>query len=1059
MYKIPVFGMATAIAQLSVSTLLAQLPSDRPGLQLWLDASDSATIFTDAFGVNAWEDKSGNGFHATQTNAARKPTVGTGALGGMDAIHFDSVGGSDASNDGLAIDAGLSLGRPYTAYIVDQYWGGVQGRTLQGASTNWLLGKWGGGNAHYTGGWVGPSGGVAAVVNTPTIASGVGGPNYSQFNINGRFAGYSTGIDSPGNMLLGFSEGGAFNETSQADVAEVIIYNRLLGVNERDDLEAQLGTKYGIPVTQRWLSTRVDVFTGADSGEGLDFSGNFLYAVNARGPGGFDIGDASFTDDTGIIESENEILSWFPSNFTVDTTDDTNLNTLMESIRWTATNSSGLEDVKVNLTGLTPGKVYKLQLLFADPQNARHWAVSIDGDKVATNGYFAAYTGTSAATGAVLVQEFVATKSTLNIVLDGTGLIGGDINPIIQGLTLEDEGPLLNLTSTQIVNSAADLDFSGTFVYAVNAFGAAAGPVGDANFTDDNIPGVKINAPNMIGDGSWGFPDLGATSDDDNLETVLRSIRWSNNDSPEKPLSVDFTDLIPGQTYKLQLLFDDLGTTRGFDVSLNGVRIVNNFSLAPSAPSTAAVAVILNFTAEADGSAHVGLEGFATNFTDKNPILNGFTLEQTAGDGDDDNDGLPDQWELDNFEDLDETADGDLDSDNLTNFQELGFGSNPNKADADNDGLNDDAERAAGTNPNDDDTDHDNLKDGDEINIHMTNPNNADTDFDYLTDGEEVAGGLSSPLILDTDGDGYSDFIEVNVGSLPNNAGSVPAPGSYVANFTGGDVGDGLDLDGSFLYALNIGTNGAPGLIRDANFTVDSVPGVTFSTQFEIPNWNTAVNLGTTSNDNALEIALASIRWSSGIDGILPDDVTLSLTDLEVGGNYKLQLLFAEACCPARGFDVFVDGAQIADDFRPGVVQNAPRVNTGALIIYEFTATSSTINILMNTQSIADAGITDLNPILNALTLESLPVTGDFAITGISKTAGAVTLEFKGANGKTYAADYKPTLDTGFWEEVGDNVQSTGEGSQWMDTTSPARLANPSGFYRLRDPALQPLPN
>jgi hypothetical protein len=1058
MNEISVFGMASAISLFSVSTLFAQLPADTPGLRLWLDASDASTIFTDGGGlVDAWEDKSGNGFHATQTDAARKPSVGAGVLGGANAIHFDSAGGTDANNDGLAIDTGLFLGRPYTAYIVDQYWGAVQGRTLQGLTTNWLLGKWGGGNAHYAGGWVGPAGGVPAVLSTPTIASGVGRPNYSQFNINGSFTGYSGALDSPGNMLLGFSDGGGFNETSQSDIAEVIIYGRLLGVNERDAMDAYLGTKYGIPVSRRWLSTRVDVFTGADPGEGLDFSGNFLYAVNARGPGGFAIGDASFTDDTGIIVSENEILNWFPASFTIDTPDDNNLNTLMQSIRYTTTNGVGIEDVKINLTGLTAGKIYKLQLLFGDSDTARHWAISIDGDKVLTDEYIAAYTGTSTAAGAALVHEFVARKTALDIVLSGISLVGGDINPIIQGLTLEDQGPLLNTASTKVVNSAADLDFSGTFVYAVNAFGAAAGQVGDAFFTDDNISGVTISAPNMIADGAWVIPDLGSTTDDDNLETVLRSIRWSGNDSHEKPLAIDFTALTAGQTYKLQLLFDDSGTARGFDIALDGVLIVNNFSAAPSAPATAAVAVVIDFTAGADGSAHVGLEGFATPFGDKNPILNGFTLEQTDSDGDDDNDGLPDQWELDNFTHLDQSTDGDPDGDNLTNFQELAFGSDPDEADVDEDGLTDDLELLAGTNPNVDDTDGDTLKDGAELNEHMTSPIRADTDLDYLRDDVEVA-GPTNPLILDTDGDGYSDSVEVNAGTLPNDAASVPGAGTYVGNFTGGDVGDGLDLEGSFLYALNIGTNGDPGQIRDANFTADSVLGVTFATQFEAPNWNAGLNLGDTTNDNALEIALASIRWSSGIDGISPDDVTVSLSDLVEGGTYKLQLIFAEACCPNRGFDVFVDGAQIANDFRPGVEQNEPLVNTGAVIIHEFTASSSTVNILLNTLSIADLGISDFNPILNALTLESLPVTGDFAITGVSKTAGAVILEFNGVNGKTYSADYKMTLDSEFWEEIEDSVLSTGEGSQWMDTHS-GRLANPTGFYRLRDPILQPLPN
>eukprot|EP01052_Picozoa_sp_SAG31_P069084 SAG31_NODE_27899_length_418_cov_1.344828_1_plen_84_part_01 len=62
-------------------------------------------------------------------------------------------------------------------------------------------------------------------------------------------------------------------------------------------------------------STAADsfTFTGADRGEGLDFSGSFLYAVNIRGPGGVTIGDAHFTDDSvpGVtVTADNEILNW-----------------------------------------------------------------------------------------------------------------------------------------------------------------------------------------------------------------------------------------------------------------------------------------------------------------------------------------------------------------------------------------------------------------------------------------------------------------------------------------------------------------------------------------------------------------------------------------------------------------------------------------------------------------------------------------------------------------------------------------------------------------------------
>lgn len=97
----------------------------------------------------------------------------------------------------------------------------------------------------------------------------------------------------------------------------------------------------------------------------------------------------------------------------------------------------------------------------------------------------------------------------------------------------------------------------------------------------------------------------------------------------------------------------------------------------------------------------------------------------------DDEDDLPNQFELDNFGDItSQDNDGDPDGDNLTNLEEFNAGTDPNLADTDGDGLDD----------------------GDEA------PNGAD------------------PLLTDTDGDGFSDAFEVNNGTLANDAASNLAP-------------------------------------------------------------------------------------------------------------------------------------------------------------------------------------------------------------------------------------------------------------------------------------------
>ncbi len=122
---------------------------------------------------------------------------------------------------------------------------------------------------------------------------------------------------------------------------------------------------------------------------------------------------------------------------------------------------------------------------------------------------------------------------------------------------------------------------------------------------------------------------------------------------------------------------------------------------------------------------------------------------------DEDQDGMPDDWENTYALDPQNAGDAtqDADNDNLTNLQEYQLGTNPLRADSDGDGLNDDAEDAnlnalvdrGETNPAKADTDGDGLNDYDEINVHSTFPLVADSDFDTLPDGVEIALG-TNPL-------------------------------------------------------------------------------------------------------------------------------------------------------------------------------------------------------------------------------------------------------------------------------------------------------------------------
>jgi hypothetical protein len=96
-------------------------PSSIAGLQLWLDASDATTLFDATSGgtlvaanggVARWEDKSGNGRHATQGTSADRPARKTAIQGGLDVLRFDG------SNDFLTTSNVFTATSDYTVFFV-----------------------------------------------------------------------------------------------------------------------------------------------------------------------------------------------------------------------------------------------------------------------------------------------------------------------------------------------------------------------------------------------------------------------------------------------------------------------------------------------------------------------------------------------------------------------------------------------------------------------------------------------------------------------------------------------------------------------------------------------------------------------------------------------------------------------------------------------------------------------------------------------------------------------------------------------------------------------------
>ncbi len=226
------------------------------GLQLWLDATDSATLFQDVAMTNpvtaagqtvrAWADKSGIPSNAVTSGNA--PTYQAGALGGLPAVRFNR--GQLNIAGGLPIDANQDR----TVFLVMRYSTLTQNSEIFGTSTSQMLdvGTWnssqrlrirdGDNNAFSAAGSV-PN-------NTDmllTVQGGAGTYTWrdgsqiiettaSRFGWRLGGAGTSLGI------------GGAYFSGREyvGDLAEVVVFDRRLNTAERTIVDNHLGAKYGL---------------------------------------------------------------------------------------------------------------------------------------------------------------------------------------------------------------------------------------------------------------------------------------------------------------------------------------------------------------------------------------------------------------------------------------------------------------------------------------------------------------------------------------------------------------------------------------------------------------------------------------------------------------------------------------------------------------------------------------------------------------------------------------------------------------------------------------------
>ena len=214
-------------------------PADIGNLHAWYDASQ-ITGLSDGEAVSVWPDASGNGRDA---NGASAPLFKTGILNGKPVVRFDGV------DDVLQTGAWTAIAQPNTIFFVGSGIGADNQYAFDGISdgNRHILYAYGGNTIMYGG------------TDGPTI----NGQSPDVFIYHMRFDEASSvlhraggaavsGLTIGNEALTGLTIGARFSARSfnDGDIAEIIVYNASLTLEEINDVGGYLSTKYGLTWTE-----------------------------------------------------------------------------------------------------------------------------------------------------------------------------------------------------------------------------------------------------------------------------------------------------------------------------------------------------------------------------------------------------------------------------------------------------------------------------------------------------------------------------------------------------------------------------------------------------------------------------------------------------------------------------------------------------------------------------------------------------------------------------------------------------------------------------------------
>jgi hypothetical protein len=226
---------------------------------VWLDAADANTVVLNGSNVSQWNDKSGNGSHATQSTSAQQPTYSATSFSGQPGITFDG------SNDSLRTLTNVMRNTTHGVYWVwrrvgagtgDTYRPSIAGHPTTAGADRGVLhfvknnNNLGASYPYYFGG----SNFSYDLGSGTAYASNVGYVQSFQSNTtgwgvwrNGALEGTTNGIGTPDSSINGYILGAQYTPARYSNIvmSEVVIVEST-DTTTRQLVEGYLAWKWGL---------------------------------------------------------------------------------------------------------------------------------------------------------------------------------------------------------------------------------------------------------------------------------------------------------------------------------------------------------------------------------------------------------------------------------------------------------------------------------------------------------------------------------------------------------------------------------------------------------------------------------------------------------------------------------------------------------------------------------------------------------------------------------------------------------------------------------------------